>query len=51
MANVKIYKRLPHVFALAFTVLDILTSLMFDLRKIGKSHGVQFLQKKFDEKY
>ena len=44
MANVKIYKLLPHIFGLALTISQILTFTIFDLQKVGQSHEVQFLQ-------
>ena len=43
MANVKIYKRLPHIFALALTVSGILRFKIFDLLKVGQGHGAQYL--------
>ena len=43
MGNVKIYKCLPHIYALALTVSEIYFQFFLS-KKIGKSHGVQFSQ-------
>ena len=42
MANVKIYKRLPHIIAQAPTASEILTFKNCYLQKVGQGHGVQF---------
>ena len=44
MANVKIYKRLPHIFELALTVSEIKKFLIVDLQKVDQGHEVQFSQ-------
>ena len=40
MANVKIYKCLPQIFALALTVSEIKKHKMFAFQKTGHGHGV-----------
>ena len=42
MANVKVYKRLPHIFVLALTVSEILKFQILYIQKVGKGHGEQF---------
>ena len=44
MTNVKIYKCLPQIFALALTILEIHKIFIFDLQNVGQGHGVQFVQ-------
>ena len=44
MANVKIYKGLPHIFALALTVSKILTLQIFTFKKVGQGHGLEHSQ-------
>ena len=44
MANVKIYKCLRHIFALALTIWKIKFFLIFYLQKVDKGHRIQFLQ-------
>ena len=39
--NIKIYKRLPHIGALALTISDYIKIKMFDPPKLGQDHGVQ----------
>ena len=51
MANVKIYKRLRNIFALALTVKEILTITMFDLQNVCQGHRVEFSQTSFDGNY
>ena len=43
MANVKIYKCLPHIFALDLTILEIQFKICY-LQKVGQGHEVQFSQ-------
>ena len=40
----QIYKRRPHIFALALTVSDVLDVVISDLQKVDHGHQVQFLQ-------
>ena len=42
MVNVKIYKRLLLIFALALTVYKRLQFNISDLQKVGQGHGEQF---------
>ena len=44
IAKVKIYTILPHVFAVALSVSDILQFKTFYLQKVGQVHGVQLTQ-------
>ena len=44
MANIQFYNSCPVHFALAFTVSEILTFLIFDLHKVGQDHRVEFSQ-------
>ena len=44
MANVKIYKCLPQIFALTLTVSEIYKFKICDLQKIGQGHEMQFAQ-------
>ena len=41
-ANVKIYKCLSQIFALALNVSEIKQFYILDLQKVGQDHGVQF---------
>ena len=41
MANVKIYKCFPHIFALALTISDIQKLKKNYLKKVGQGHGTQ----------
>ena len=40
IANVKIYKKFPHIFALALSTSEILNLLNFDLQKVDQGHCV-----------
>ena len=44
MENVKIYKRLPYIFALALIVAEIYKLKKCDLQRVGKIYGVLFSQ-------
>ena len=44
MASGKMYKTLPHFFALARTVSEILPIEIWDLQKVGQGHVVHFSQ-------
>ena len=50
MANVKIDKRLPHIFAIALTISELLQLLFFYHKKVGHGYGVQFSHWPFDGK-
>ena len=42
IANIKIYKCLPHIAVLAFTVSKIYTFFIFYHQNVGQGHGVNF---------
>ena len=44
MVNVKFYKCLPHIFAIAFTISEMIKFYIIDLQKVRQSRGVQFCQ-------
>ena len=44
MAHVKIYKSLPHIFALAFTISEIYKFEIVYLEKVGQGRGLRLSQ-------